>query len=196
MGTISGVANVLFDPIEASSVANFKWIRRLVHWNVNKSMNRSKWSTLMMIKVHFNAMHNYKPLENNVESLVFFPLKSSFEWVEIENEIEYLYKVNDVRFTMADKVIKTVITVLFRVLWISHFTLHRTFFFVVVIIVAAFYRTTENITTYTYLLYLYCDLNDSSGIPFYLHRVEREEKMVVISHSHCFCPILIRVSIW
>lgn len=108
--------------------------------------------------------------------------------MEIENEIEYLYKVNDVRFTMADKVIKTVITVLFRVLWISHFTLHRTFFFVVVIIVAAFYRTTENITTYTYLLYLYCDLNDSSGI-------QREEKMVVISHSHCFCPILIRVSI-
>lgn len=48
--------------------------------------------------------------------------------MEIENEIEYLYKVNDVRFTMADKVIKTVITVLFRVLWISHFTLHRTFF--------------------------------------------------------------------
>lgn len=35
----------------------------------------------MMIKVHFNAMHNYKLLENNVESLVFsLSNRRSNEW--------------------------------------------------------------------------------------------------------------------
>lgn len=58
-----------------------------------------------------------------------FNISSGFvgEWVKIENEIEYLYEVNGVRFTIADNMIKTVISSFF--LASSHTHTHLLLFF-------------------------------------------------------------------
>lgn len=107
--------------------------------------------------------------------------------VEIENEIEYLYKVNDVRFTMVDKVIKTVITVP----WIFHLTLDR---LLDVLLLQHFIERPKNITTRTYFIVLVLRFKwlKCYFILFAMRAATTTtEKLVVISHSHCLWPILI-----
>lgn len=63
----------------------------------------------MVIKVHFFQQNKI----TTCFSRTYYKLRLlvTNKRLKIENEIEYLYKLNDVRFTIADNAIKTVITV-------------------------------------------------------------------------------------